>query len=232
MNVPELLFFGALAGGLPAAQATGPSQEPADTTRLTTGAGGAAFAWGTVVLRSGERLHAYLPAGATGAEFTLPYYLAPPDRGHPAPKAKHLALSKVQSMLVRGQYSELLPGDRSTPGQRTPDRLGARLAGGAVALFVVKSPAMLAVSFLGSSPVLSAPVSTTATALLPEATSYYLRRAGSAPVRVEPALFATQLATFLADDKELAHRILSGQAGYRFADLPSLVQQYNQHARP
>jgi hypothetical protein len=200
--------------------------------RLATGVGGAPFAWGTVVLRGGERLRAYLPAGATGAEFSLFYYLTPPDRGHPAPKPKRLTLAKVQSMLVRGQYSELLPGNRSTPGQRTPDRLGARLASGAVELFVVKSPALLAVSFLGSSPVLSAPASTTATALVPEELSYYLRRTGGAPVRVEPALFATQLATFLADDKELARRILVGQAGYRFSELLSLVQQYNQRTRP
>jgi hypothetical protein len=92
----------------------------------------------------------------------------------------------------------------------------------------VKSPP-LRVSFLSSVPVLSAPASTTAVDLVPEAINYYLRRPGQPAVLLDAAAFASQVGTFLADDAELARRIRAGQAGYRWAELPSLVQQYNQH---
>jgi hypothetical protein len=202
-----------------------PAQAPADTTRLAVAPGGTTFAWGVVQLRSGARLRAYLPTGAAGAEFSLPYYLAPPNQGAPAPKAKHLNLSKVQWLLVRGQYSEALPASRT---QRTPDRLAARLVAGPVELLVVKSPP-LRVSFLSSAPVLSNPASPAAVELVPEAVSYYLRRPGQPPVLLDAGAFASQVGTFLADDAELARRIRAGQSGYRWAELPSLVQQYNQH---
>jgi len=217
-----LLFSAAYVAAL----ASSPlAQAPADTLRLAVAPGGTAFAWGVVQLRSGARLRAYLPAGAAGAEFTLPYYLVPPDQGSPAPKAKRLPLSKVHWLLVRGQYSEALPASRA---QRTPDRLAARLVAGPVELLVVKSPP-LRVSFLSSAPVLSSPASTAAVELVPEAVSYYLRRAGQPPVLLDTGAFASQVSTFLADDVELARRIRAGQAGYRWAELASLVQQYNQH---
>lgn len=201
------------------------TQVPADTLRLVAAPDGTTFAWGVVQLRSGMRLRAFLPAGTAGAEFTLPYYPVLPAQGSPLPKPKRLPLSKVQWLLVRGQYSEALPASRT---QRTPDRLAARLVTGPVELLVVKSPA-LRVSFLSSVPVLSAPASTTAVDLVPEAINYYLRRPGQPAVLLDAAAFASQVGTFLADDAELARRIRAGQAGYRWAELPSLVQQYNQH---
>ena len=202
-----------------------PAQSPADTLRLAVGPSGTTFAWGVVQLRGGPRLRAYLPTGAAGAEFSLFYYPTLPAEGTPWPKAKHLPISKIQWMQVRGQYSEGLPASRA---QRTPDRLAARLVAGPVELFVVKSPP-LRVSFLGSAPVLSAPASTTPVELLPEAVSYYLRRPGQPAVLLAAGEFASQASTFLADDPELARRIRAGQAGYRIAELPNLVQQYNQH---
>lgn len=201
-----------------------PAQVPADTLRLAVAPDGRSFAWGVAQLRSGARLRAYLPTGAAGAEFTLPYYPALPTPGRPLPKPKRLPLSKVQWLLVRGQYSEALPASRV---QRTPDRLAARLVAGPVELLVVKSPP-LRVSFLSSGPVLSAPATTTTTELVPEAVSYYLRRPGQPAVLLDPGAFASQVGAFLADDAELARRIRAGQAGYRWAELPSLVQQYNQ----
>jgi len=204
-----------------------PAQTPADTLRLTVNSDGTAFAWGVVQLRSGARLRAYLPAGVAGLPtyFTLPYYLTPPDQGSPLPKAKHLKISQVQWMLVRGQYFEALPAN---PTQHTPNQLAARLVTGSVELFVVKLPS-LRVSFLSSSPVLSAPISTTAGELLPEGVSYYLRRPGQPALQLAASEFASQVSAFLADDPELARRIRAGQAGYRLAELPSLVQQYNQY---
>lgn len=216
-----LLLFAAYVAALASPP---PAQAPADTLRQAVAADGTPFAWGVVQLRSGTRLRAYLPAGAAGAEFTLPYYLALPGPGAPWPKPKRLPLSKVQWLLVRGQYSEALPASRA---QRTPDRLAARLVAGPVELLVVKSPP-LRVSFLGSVPVLSAPASATTTELVPEAVSYYLRRPGQPAVLLDAPAFASQVGAFLADDAELARRIRAGQAGYRWAELPSLVQQYNQ----
>ncbi|MBJ6143470.1 hypothetical protein [Hymenobacter sp. BT559] len=200
------------------------AQAPADTLRQAVAPDGTAYAWGVVQLRSGARLRAYLPAGTAGAEFTLPYYLALPGQGTPWPRPKRLALSKVQWALVRGQYAEALPASRA---QRTPDRLAARLVAGPVELLVVKSPP-LRVSFLGSMPVLSSPNATTPVELVPEAVSYYLRRPGQPAVLLQADAFVSQVSTLLADDAELARRIRAGQAGYRWAELPSLVQQYNQ----
>ena len=202
-----------------------PQPAPADTLRLAVGPDGTALAWGVVQLRGGARLRAYLPAGTAGAEFSLFYYPALPAEGTPWPRPKRLSISKIQWMLVRGQYSEALPASRA---QRTPDRLAARLVAGPVELFVVKSPP-LRVSFLSSAPVLSAPAATTPVELLPEAVSYYLRRPGQPAVLLAAGEFASQASTFLADDPELARRIRAGQAGYRLAELPGLVQQYNQH---
>jgi hypothetical protein len=217
-----LLFFAAYVAALASPL---PAQAPVDTLRLVVAPNGTHFAWGVVQLRSGARLRAYLPAGAAGAEFTLPYYLVPPNQGSPAPRPKRLHLSKVHWLLVRGQYSEALPASRA---QRTPDRLAARLVAGPVELFVVKSPP-LRVSFLSSTPVLSTPASSTAVELVPEAVNYYLRRPGQPAVLLDADAFASQVGTFLSDDAELARRIRAGQAGYRLSELPSLVQQYNQH---
>jgi hypothetical protein len=216
-----LLLFAAYVAALASPP---PAQAPADTLRLAVAADGTPLAWGVVQLRSGARLRAYLPAGTAGAEFTLSYYSALPSPGVPWPKPKRLPLSKVQWVLVRGQYSEALPASRA---QRTPDRLAARLVAGPVELLVVKSPP-LRVSFLSSVPVLSSPASATTTELVPEAVSYYLRRPGQPAVLLDAPAFASQVGAFLADDAELARRIRAGQAGYRWAELPSLVQQYNQ----
>ncbi len=201
-----------------------PAQTPADTLRLAVAPDGTAFAWGVVQLRNGARLRAYLPASPAGPSyyFTLPYYLAPPDQGSPLPRPKRLSLRKIHWMLVRGQYSEALP---TAPTQHASGRLATRLVAGPVELFVVKMQSV-PVSFLSSAPVLSAPVSTTEQ--LSGAASYYLRRPGQPALLLEPSEFASQVSAFLADDAELARRIQAGQAGYRLAELPSLVQQYNQ----
>jgi len=216
-----LLIFAAYVAALASPL---PAQAPADTLRLAVAPDGTSFAWGVVQLRSGARLRAYLPAGAAGAEFTLPYYPAIPGPGTALPKPKRLPLTKVHWILVRGQYSEALPASRI---QRTPDRLAARLVAGPVELLVVKSPP-LRVSFLSSVPVLSTPAATTTTELVPEAVSYYLRRPGQPAVLLDAGAFASQVGAFLADDAELARRVRAGQAGYRWAELPSLVQQYNE----
>jgi hypothetical protein len=192
---------------------------PVDTTRVVQGFNNQEYAWGTVMLRKGTQLRAYLPATDTGLDMLLAYYLVPPD-SQPGLKPKLLHVKEVRWMRVRGQYSELLEGNKLVAG-----RLAARRVSGAVELFVVKINPSPIVSFLGSTPVLSSPVAGQEKSA---ALTWYLRRAGGPPVLVSPGGFASQMAAFLADDAELARQVGAGQPGYRLGDLEAVIQQYNQ----
>jgi hypothetical protein len=193
---------------------------PSDTTRVVQGFDKQAYAWGTVMLRKGTQLRAYLPATDTGLDMLLAYYLVPPD-SQPGLKPKLLHVKEVRWMQVRGQYSELLD-----EGKFRASHLAARRVSGAVELFVVKINPPRVISFLSSTPVLSSPVAGSDKA---GPLTWYLRRDGGSPVVVSPQGFASQMAAFLADDAELARRVAAGQPGYRLGDLQDVIQQYNQH---
>lgn len=197
---------------------------PTDTTRLVRGFGGQQFAWGTAGLRNGKQLKAYLPVSATGVDMLVTYYLTAPD-GSPSPKPKFLPVDEVQWLRIRGQYSALLKEKKREPG-----RIGARRVAGPVELYVVKAASAPTTSFLGPTPVLSAPATSTQTTE-PEAVRWYLRRADGTLVLVTPENFARQVSTFLADDAELARRVAAGQPGHGPAELEALIRQYNERAR-
>ena len=205
---------------LGAAAPTSLQNLPSDTTRVVQGFDKQDYAWGTVMLRKGTQLRAYLPATDTGLDMLLAYYLVPPD-SQPGLKPKLLHVKEVRWMRVRGQYSELLDG-----GKYRASRLAARRVSGVVELFVVKINPSPVISFLSSTPVLSSPVAGTDKS---GPLTWYLRRHGGTPVLVSPAGFANQMAAFLADDAELASRVAAGQSGYRLGDLEEVIQQYNQH---
>ena len=195
-------------------------QAPADTMRVVPGYGNQLFAWGTLALRKGRLVQAYLPATTTGLDKMVLYYPLAPD-GSPAARPKVVALDQVRWMRVRGQYSELLGG-----GQGEPGRLAARRVSGPVELFMRQAYAMPMVSFLGPTPVLSSPATSPA-ARQEGPVEWYLRRPGGPPGLVNPANFASQVAAFLADDAELARRVAAGQPGYRLEELENVVRQYN-----
>ena len=204
---------------------------PADTTRQFRGFANATFAWGTLVLRNGKVLRAYLPTvPIPDLALAVPYYLAAPEAGK-LPKPKLVAVPAVQSMRVGNQYWELL-----TLGKADEGSLVRRLQGGVVDLFAAQAGPSLVLTALGSNPVLSSPVDAAKPDRADAPVIWYLRRAGSPPVRVAPSNFASQVASFLRDDPELARRVAAGQAGHRYEDLERLVQQYNQRnnrrARP
>lgn len=196
---------------------------PADTTRLIRGFLNQQFAWGTVLLQDGQRLQGYLPAEATGVDGTLAYYASPPDT-RPTPKLRFLAVRKVRWLRVRGQYLEQLQ-----PNKRTGAYLAARRQTGAVELFVVQQrvPALVT-TFLGPTPAAGLPAMGAADGVI---TNWYLRRAMGEPQLISAGTFATQVAAFLADDRELAAKVAAGATGYQFDNLESIVRQYNQHAQ-
>lgn len=204
-----------------------PVSAPADTTRQFKGYSNLPFAWGTMLLRKNKVVRAFLPlASLRGLEMVVPYYPEAPETG-PLPKPKFVAAPNVQWIRIGTRYWETMGGSRQEPGL-----LAARVQAGAVDLFMATAPVVPVLTELGSNPVLSSP----AGASLPEwakagPASWYLRRSGSAPMLVAPANFASQVASFLHDDAELAQRVAAGQPGYRYADLESIVHQYNQRRR-
>jgi hypothetical protein len=200
---------------------------PPDTTRQFRGYSNLPFAWGTMLLRKNKVVRAFLPLSSLrGLEMLVPYYPEVPETG-PLPKPKFAAAPNVQWIRIGTRYWETLGSSRQEPGL-----LAARVQTGAIDLFMATAPATPILTALGSNPVLSSP----ADASVPEwakagPASWYLRRSGSTPVLVAPANFASQVAAFLHDDAELARRVASSQPGYRYPDLESIVQQYNQRVR-
>jgi hypothetical protein len=199
---------------------------PPDTTRQFRGYANLTYAWGALELRKGKRLHAYLPTGsARGLWPAMPYYLQAPGPG-PLPKPKLLAAPNVRWMRIGSQYWELLGNSRQEEGQ-----LARRLQAGTVELFLAQAESVPILTALGSNPVLSSPADATLPDLAASPANWFLRRPGTAPVLVSPANFASQVAGFLNDDPELARHVAAGEAGYRYAELESIIQRYNQRAR-
>ena len=217
-----LVFYATLAGG-PAA----PTQAAApDTTRQFKGFAELTYAWGTVEMRKGKRLRAYLPtSSARGLTMVVPYYPQAPGPG-PLPKPKLLAAPNVRWIQIGAQYWELLK-----PNQHEDGSLAQRLQAGAVELFLAQEPPHAILTALGSNPVMSSPAGATMPEMVASPASWFLRRPGTAPVLVSPASFAGQVAGFLRDDPELARRVAAGETGYRYAELESIIQRYNQRAR-
>jgi hypothetical protein len=222
--LPHLLLL--LASCRPAPLAPLPSQPAAlpDTSQVFAGVLNQRYAWGTAMLRTGQVLHAYLPASTTGLDVAVAYYLNAPQSGARRPaRPKLLRIEEVRWMRVQGQYSELL---QATPHEA--GRLAARRASGELELFVVQYVPPVVVNLLGSSPVLSAP----ATAAAGQGTTtWYLRSAPAGAVAIEAPRFASQVAAFLAKAPELAQRVAAHEPGYGPADLEKLVRQYNQRQR-
>ncbi|GAA4037455.1 hypothetical protein GCM10022409_23110 [Hymenobacter glaciei] len=205
---------------------TAPTQTaPTDTTRQFRGFANLPFAWGTAVLRKGKVVRAYLPTATTrGLETMVPYYLQAPGPGK-LPNPKLLTAANVQWMRVGGQYWEVLRNNRNDEGS-----LAQRRQAGTVDLFLVQASATLILTALEPNPVLSSPAGATLPEMSPSPASWYLRRAMGPPVLVAQATFATQVAAFLHDDPELARRVATSQLGYRYAELESIIQQYNRRA--
>ena len=217
-----LLLCAALAGG-PAA----PTQAaPTDTTRQFKGYAELTYAWGTVEMRKGKRLRAYLPtSSARGLLMVIPYYPEAPGPG-PLPKPKLLTAPNLRWMQIGAQYWEFLRNSQDGEGS-----LARRLQAGAVELFLAQAVSMPILTALGSNPVLSSPAGATVSEMVVSPASWFLRRPGTAPVLVSPANFASQVAGFLRDDSELARHVAANEAGYRYDDLESIIQRYNRHTR-
>ena len=216
-----------LAPATLAAPATRPMQAaPPDTTRKFRGYGNNLFAWGTLQLRKGPVVRAFLPvAPISGLESAVLYYLTPPEGGKLA-RGKIVSVGRVQTMRVDGQYWEVLRKSRLIDGE-----LAARLQTGSIDLFLAAAPQAPLLSSLGANPVLSSP----ADASVPEwvrtgTENWYLRRPNGTPVLVTATDFASQVAGLLHDAPELARRVATAQPGYRFENLESIIRQYNQQA--
>lgn len=217
--LPTLTLFAALLLPTPAQPA------PVDTTRQFRGYNNLSFAWGTLKLHNGKVLRAYLPTALMrGFEMLVPYYpQAPaPDK---RPRPKLVAVPNVQWMRVGSQYWELMGHNRILDGS-----LALRRLTGPVELFMVQASAASIFSSLGPNPVLSSPADSPQSSPGAVPASWYLRRAAEAPVLVAQATFASQVAGFLSDDSELARRVAAGQPGYRYENLESIIEQYNQRA--
>ncbi len=218
--LPTLTLVAALLLPAPAQDAS------VDTTHQFRGYGNLPYAWGTLVQRNGKVLRAYLPtATRRGFEMVVPYYpQAPAPTGKP-PRPKLVAAPNVRWMRVGSQYWELLGHTRAEDGS-----LALRRQAGPVELFAVQAAAPAPIfTALDPNPVLSSPVGAAQLPNLP--TTWYLRRAAGTPVVVESGNFANQVAAFLHDNPELARRVAAEQPGYRYENLESIIQQYNQHAR-
>ena len=218
-----LLLCAALVGAPVAAPA---QAAPPDTTRQFRGYADLTYAWGTVELRKGKRLRAYLPTSAArGLTLIVPYYPQAPGPG-PLPKPKLLAAPNVRWIRIGTQYWELLKNSPQDEGS-----LARRLQAGAVELFLAQEPPRAILTALGSNPVMSSPAGATMPEMVASPANWFLRRPGTAPLLVSPASFASQVAAFLRDDPELARRVAANEAGHRYADLEILIQRYNQRAR-
>jgi hypothetical protein len=190
-----------------------------DTTRTAAGYGGHTYAWGTLMPRRGPVVRAYLPTTDAGFNLTVPYYTSLPASAGLKPKL--MAAANVRWIRVAGQYSVLMQPDPKEPGELAVQRVA-----GPVEVFRVKTVPLPVASFIGSAPVLSAPVSGSGVA----GARWYLRRADGTILYVDPDKFASQVAAFLAADKELAQRVATRQPGYGLAELEAVVRQYNQRA--
>lgn len=218
--LPTFTLLAALLLSAPAQDA------PVDTTRQFQGYGSMTYAWGTLVQRNGKMLRAYLPTTTVrGYEMVVPYYPQAPAPTGKASRPKLVAAPNVRWMRVGGQYWELLGRTRAEEG-----KLALRRQAGAVELFMARAAAPPILTALGPNPVMSSPVGTSQRVELPP-DDWYLRRAAGPPVLVEPGSFASQVADFLRDAPELARRVAAGQPGYRYENLESIIQQYNQRAR-
>jgi hypothetical protein len=213
-----------LCAALLAGPTTPTQTAPTDTTRQFQGYANLPFAWGTVMMRKGKVIRAYLPTATTrGLEMIVPYYPQAPGPGK-LPNPKLLTAANVLWMRVGGQYWELLRNNRNDAGN-----LAQRRQAGTIDLFLVQASATPILTALEPNPVLSSPVGSSRPELAASPASWYLRRAAGPPVLVAPANFATQVGAFLHDDPELARRVAAGQVGYRYEELESIIQQYNQH---
>jgi hypothetical protein len=183
--------------------------------------------WGTLALRNGKVLRAFLPtATLRGYGMVVPYYpQAPAPSGKP-PRPKLVAAPNVRWMRAGSQYWEVLGHTRAEPGS-----LALRRQAGSVDLFMVKATAAPILTALGPNPVLSSPVGTPQQRVELPPDDWYLRRAAEPPVLVDIANFASQVAAFLHDAPELARKVAAGQPGYRYEDLENIIQQYNQRGR-
>jgi hypothetical protein len=222
LMLPALALFAALLLPL----STPAQAAPVDTIRQFRGYNNLSFAWGTLKLRNGKVVRAYLPTALMrGFEMLVPYYpQAPgPDK---RPRPKLVAAPNVQWMRVGDQYWELMGHGRIIDGS-----LALRRLTGPVELFIVQASAAPIFSALGPNPVLSSPADASSSAPGEVPAIWYLRRAAGTPVLVAPASFASQVAGFLSDDPELARRVAAGQPGYHYENLESIIQQYNQRAR-
>ena len=211
------------------AAAVAPAQTaPPDTTRQFKGFADLPFAWGTMLLRNGQLVRAYLPTATTrGLEGVVMYYPQAPGSGSgKANRPKSVAAPNVQWLRVGGQYWEVLRSGKHDDGN-----LAQRRQTGAVELFLVQASATLLLTALGPNPVMSSPAGASQPQLGPSPASWYLRRPAGPPVLVVPTSFASQVAAFLHDDPELARRVAAGQPGYRYDELESIIQQYNRRTQ-
>ena len=220
-----LPLWAALLGGpaVPAQAAPLP-----DTTRQFKGFADLPFAWGTMLLRNGQVVRAYLPTATTrGLEGVVMYYPQVPGSGSgKAARPRSVAAPNVQWLRVGGQYWEVLRSGKHDDGS-----LAQRRQTGAVELFLVQASATLILTALGPNPVMSSPAGATLPQLGPSPASWYLRRPAGPPMLVVPTNFASQVSAFLHDDPELARRVAASQPGYRYDELESIIQQYNRHPR-
>ena len=195
-----------------------------DTTQQFKGFADLPFAWGTMLLRNGKVVRAYLPTATTrGLEGVVLYYPDAPVPGK-RPRARSAAAANVQWLRVGGQYWEVLRSGKHDEGS-----LAQRRQTGAVELFLVQASATLILTALGPNPVMSSPAGGSQPQFSPSPASWYLRRPAGPSVLVVPTNFASQVAAFLHDDPELARRVATSQPGYRYDELESIIQQYNRH---
>lgn len=131
-----------------------------------------------------------------------------------------------QSMRVGSQYWEVLKGAHQAERRRAERRQS-----GSIDLFLVAAPVVPLRSALGPNPVMSSPADASQPEWIRNGTeSWYLRRASGTAVLIAPADFANQVARLLHDAPVLARRVATSQAGYRYENLESIIQQYNQVA--
>jgi hypothetical protein len=172
---------------------------------------------------NGQLLYVFLRESSNGQTNALEFTWRHPLT-LPRPKPVTIRLDQVQWLSTSGQYYEPV----RLVGAKAQMLAWRRLAGPRVELFDIAWPKSKAISYV--------PLVGQAADLLRRRDSadynhyWFLRRPGQQHMSFVPPKkeFAPFLADYLFDASELGAAIRAGTVGYRYDDVPRLLQVYNQ----